>query len=59
MPDPDPLDGRDDGMDPRPFTLPCRHEAMLVKLVRALAIASGQTEQYVRWQYGVTPQETP
>lgn len=35
---------------------PCPHQAGLEKLVQALAIASGTTVAYVRWQYGLDPE---
>lgn len=34
---------------------PCQHQQGLEKLVQALAIASGTTVTYVRWQYGLDP----
>lgn len=57
----DPLDGRDDGMDTRPFTLPCcTHQTKLDALVRALALSHGRTPsaERVAWGLDHTP-ETP
>lgn len=50
----DPLDGRDGVMEPRPFALPCRHEQIIERLVRALATDRGQSLAFVRLAFGIT-----
>ena len=50
----DPLDGRDDGIEPMPFQLPCcTHQTKLDRLIHALAIAHGRTPAAERVAWGI------